>query len=359
VAHRELDEVAWSSLRHAYGAADDVPELIRGLRGGRRRASRCLDELYGSITHQGSRDSATAAAIPFLVDVAMDTRVEVRTEVLALVTFAAIGFTGEVLDWQAQRDLQAAGDERAAWDAVAAEQGSLRRLLRDPDPSVRRAALRPLVWTGDRDPEVLDTIERGLRAPTWEDQLAGWIAAVVLGWDPGPALLAAPVTGPARFGWAMAALRFAGDACPPDAVDELGAVFASVEQGQELTACELLAGDTPELLAASALATVPPALAAHTASQLLVAIGGGYLNGVEPLLAYLRLCFGAPDEGRFERGIGDADWLRLEALLPALAGWDLDRGSARQPVWELAEYGLPTSPEELRDLLGRPAPPAS
>src|SRR5688572_4512291 len=58
-----LGSIDWSSLSHAYGSADDVPELLRLLVGadeGRRRDA--LYALYGNIYHQGSIYSATPPA---------------------------------------------------------------------------------------------------------------------------------------------------------------------------------------------------------------------------------------------------------------------------------------------------------
>jgi hypothetical protein len=63
-----LDEVPWAALGHAHGSAEDVPDLIRGLAGD-DGWDELLDELIGDdLLHQGSCYSATAPAIPFLVE---------------------------------------------------------------------------------------------------------------------------------------------------------------------------------------------------------------------------------------------------------------------------------------------------
>ncbi|MBG0567615.1 HEAT repeat domain-containing protein [Actinoplanes aureus] len=62
----DLATVDWSALTHAYGAADDVPDLLRDLAGGSGKA---LSELYGNIWHQGTVYEATAYAVPFLIRV--------------------------------------------------------------------------------------------------------------------------------------------------------------------------------------------------------------------------------------------------------------------------------------------------
>ena len=63
-----LDEVPWENLKHAYGDAGDVPDLLRGLAsadGNVRKES--IYKLYGNIWHQGTIYDATPHAVPFLI----------------------------------------------------------------------------------------------------------------------------------------------------------------------------------------------------------------------------------------------------------------------------------------------------
>ena len=60
-----LDDVLWSTLEHAYGPADDVPEILRDVARGDTEA---VGALYGNIWHQGTVYPATSKAVPFLVD---------------------------------------------------------------------------------------------------------------------------------------------------------------------------------------------------------------------------------------------------------------------------------------------------
>jgi hypothetical protein len=57
----------WASLRHAYGSAEDLPELLAALASGRGPA---LDALYTRICHQGRVYSASFAALPVLAQIA-------------------------------------------------------------------------------------------------------------------------------------------------------------------------------------------------------------------------------------------------------------------------------------------------
>ncbi|MDP9796929.1 hypothetical protein J2S43_005441 [Catenuloplanes nepalensis] len=65
-----LDDVPWHRLGHAYGTASDVPGQLRDLLSG-DVATRgvALWQLGGNIVHQGSRFQASAAAVPFLLEI--------------------------------------------------------------------------------------------------------------------------------------------------------------------------------------------------------------------------------------------------------------------------------------------------
>ncbi|MFD4576878.1 HEAT repeat domain-containing protein [Streptomyces sp. NPDC058417] len=123
-----LDDVPWAERGHAYGAADDVPGLLRALAAGDDEAAAgALDELYGCILHQGTVYSATAEAVPFLARIAADGRS--GADVLVL-----LGGIAESTDEHGV----APGTCRAA---VAAQLPTLLALTGDPDADVRRAAV--------------------------------------------------------------------------------------------------------------------------------------------------------------------------------------------------------------------------
>ncbi|MFC0542242.1 hypothetical protein [Kutzneria chonburiensis] len=63
----DIDAVDWSSLRHAHGAADDVPGLMHALVRNGDDWSDVLGELVGDdVLHQGTCYSATAPAVALL-----------------------------------------------------------------------------------------------------------------------------------------------------------------------------------------------------------------------------------------------------------------------------------------------------
>lgn len=58
-----LDDVSWGELEHAYGPAADVPRMLAGLAANDDQWDLHLDDLLGSVTHQGNSYSATAPAL--------------------------------------------------------------------------------------------------------------------------------------------------------------------------------------------------------------------------------------------------------------------------------------------------------
>ncbi|MFI6949649.1 hypothetical protein [Streptomyces sp. NPDC050422] len=122
-----IDDVEWAVLEHAYGAADDVPALLRaaGSTNARDREE-AVDELSTSLCHQGSVYSATAPAMQFVALLALDGPGD-RLPLLWLLHGAADG----------------AGPERQqARRAVATALPALLGLAADQDAGVRRA----MVW---------------------------------------------------------------------------------------------------------------------------------------------------------------------------------------------------------------------
>ncbi|MFF8954208.1 PBS lyase [Streptomyces sp. NPDC014894] len=112
-----MDEVDWAALEHAYGPADDVPELLRGLASedpAEREAA--LDGMYGAVHHQGDVYDATLACIPFLLELAADPEVQDRGGIVELLT--SIG--GIDLDGDDELDPDAEDFEYAANYAMAA-----------------------------------------------------------------------------------------------------------------------------------------------------------------------------------------------------------------------------------------------
>jgi hypothetical protein len=153
-----LDDVPWHSLSHAYGPADDVPELLRDLTSSDGKVrSDAMYTLYGNIWHQGTVYEATAYAVPFLLELLQDESIADRREILVLLVHLAYGHSY----WDVHQHLamfdqlypgrkESAGfkeeiDRELGW--VAAAYRPVRdglpiylRLLEHPDSALREAA---------------------------------------------------------------------------------------------------------------------------------------------------------------------------------------------------------------------------
>ncbi|WP_343240390.1 PBS lyase, partial [Streptomyces sp. SID14515] len=137
-----IDEVDWASMEHAYGPADDVPELLRGLASDDpavREAA--LDGMYGAVHHQGDVYACTLACIPFLFELVVDPGVQDRGSVVELLT--SIGGFDLDEDDEAEIDedeIEGAANYAMAAAAVTAGAGVFFELIADEDPGVRLAA---------------------------------------------------------------------------------------------------------------------------------------------------------------------------------------------------------------------------
>lgn len=65
----DLEAVPWRALRHALGAATDVPGLIRALASNEQDERQAgLKQLFACLLHQGAIYEATPHALPFLFE---------------------------------------------------------------------------------------------------------------------------------------------------------------------------------------------------------------------------------------------------------------------------------------------------
>ncbi|AEV87225.1 WD-40 repeat-containing protein [Actinoplanes sp. SE50] len=174
----------WASLTHAYGPAEDVPDLIRALAGGDDDA---LHDLHGNIWHQGTVYPATAPAVPFLIRI-LDAPGADPAGVLGLLAVIATGagyhdvheHDQAVRAGLAMRERIAAehGWVAAARTAVAAGLPSYLRLLAaHPEDPVRTAAAGVI---GTLGPQVAGGASAALRQAAAGDRSEVVRAAAVL-----------------------------------------------------------------------------------------------------------------------------------------------------------------------------------
>ncbi|MFI8524835.1 HEAT repeat domain-containing protein [Promicromonospora sukumoe] len=139
----------WTTVSHAYGDATDLPEMLRAL---------ALDEdtgpdsaagdLWGSICHQGTVYSASAAAVPFLAGLAV-------AGAAPMECFWLLGAMAESED-------TAPGAEEDVRNAVRAEVDRLLSFATHPDAEVRQAAVHAFgqARTADVLPTLRAVLER-------------------------------------------------------------------------------------------------------------------------------------------------------------------------------------------------------
>ncbi len=78
-----LDDIPWKDLEHAYGSAEDVPDLLRALKSSDPKVrSKTLSTLYANVFHQGSRYPASPYVIPFLIELCEDPNLFQRSDLL-------------------------------------------------------------------------------------------------------------------------------------------------------------------------------------------------------------------------------------------------------------------------------------
>ncbi|WP_149259427.1 HEAT repeat domain-containing protein [Actinomadura sp. K4S16] len=277
-----LDGIDWAGLDHAYGSAEDVPDLLRALSSpDEDERDAALGELFTNIFHQGRRYGAAAAAVPFLLALASHPGTPDRTGPLYLTAALAIGYDAahlpsgvDIRAWREEaarlratedrdrfdfaRALRSAEAELAAYDAVRAGLPTVRKLLSDDDPGVRATAAYTAGWFPEEATATLPDLEALLQSEQDANVIAH--ALVAAGLLDGRALLprfrehlagAEPLPR-----WAAAtALARLGDADAP-VIAELAASSASPPEGH----MAFLEGDLRlySALTLAALDEVPP-----------------------------------------------------------------------------------------------------
>ena len=168
-----IDKIEWSNLTHAYGAASDVPNLLRQLASssGDDR-EHAMHELYGNIWHQGTIYEASVQAVPFLIQLLGSAVVEGKVEIFILLAHLARGTSyhdvhqhlamfkskAQTPEWQA--DIQ----KELAWvrgvkAAVLAGEDTYLTFLADGEMDLRDASAYLLASLGRPVP--------GLAAKVW------------------------------------------------------------------------------------------------------------------------------------------------------------------------------------------------
>ncbi|MFE3519023.1 HEAT repeat domain-containing protein [Streptomyces sp. NPDC059166] len=242
-----IDEVDWASMRHAYGPADDVPVLLRGLASADpAERENALDGMYGAVHHQGDVYACTLASIPFLFELAVDPAIPDRGGVIELLT--SIG--GIELDEDEEdglddldaEEIEGVANYAMAAAAVSAGSPVFFELVADEDPGVRLAAPLALATLHPAPGRVLTLLRE--RLPVESDgevrralvEAAGRIALRHRSLAPGAAdwlsRLASEAYPPGLRLAALAQLaRCAPDALPGDVVPVVSGLLRDLRSG--------------------------------------------------------------------------------------------------------------------------------
>ncbi len=89
-----LDDPLWHQLQHAYGPASDIPDFLRQLResiGARTDRRELWHNLWGSLCHQESTYSASYAAVPHIIRLAIEAAAPVDFDYFALPVMIEVG----------------------------------------------------------------------------------------------------------------------------------------------------------------------------------------------------------------------------------------------------------------------------
>lgn len=172
-----IDRIDWGRLEYNYGAAVDIPDLLRGCADrDSAAAEEAIGELDNALVHQGGWIcSAAPAALPFLVELAECTATHHRAALVELIGRLA-------------REAVTVGRryvDRGWQPALDAVRPRVLALLADPDPEVRREATL-LAAEGVRHPDTVTALWQRWRVET--DRVTRWDLVLALGtvhaWQP-------------------------------------------------------------------------------------------------------------------------------------------------------------------------------
>ncbi|MFB7912843.1 HEAT repeat domain-containing protein [Streptomyces sp. NPDC056061] len=170
-----IDEVDWASMEHAYGPADDVPVMLRGLASDDpAERERALDGMYGAVHHQGDVYACTLACIPFLFELVVEPSVQDRGSIVELLTsIGGIDLGEDDEDEIGEDEIEGAANYAMAATAVTAGAGAFCELMADDDPGVRLAAPPALAGLHSHPERVLALLRERLPVePSEEVRLA-------------------------------------------------------------------------------------------------------------------------------------------------------------------------------------------
>src|SRR5262245_1245875 len=176
-----LASIDWEKLEDAYGPADGVADRIRSLASGDERWEKSLEELISGILHQGTHYSATAPAVPFLIEILDGPPVHTKQAIIELLAAMTSAHDDEVEGYgpgvfRSQPGPPDYPEAIATTEAIARGSELYCRLLADDDPSIRASVAYLIAGV----PASWDSARELLRARVGEEPDPGVRAGMLL-----------------------------------------------------------------------------------------------------------------------------------------------------------------------------------
>ncbi len=126
-----IGDIDWENLSHAYGNASDVPADLKALMSTDPKVyNRALDNLFGSIWHQGTVYQATRFSIPFLIQLLLSEKITMDVRISIIHLLASIADGAYIDSYNSSRSIEeSTGEEKFVRGSILAEKDSIVLLL--------------------------------------------------------------------------------------------------------------------------------------------------------------------------------------------------------------------------------------
>jgi hypothetical protein len=370
----QLDEVPWEQLEHAYGSAADVPDQIRALASlDPDVRNKAYNVLWSSIIHQGTVYSATAHAVPFLLELLEAPETPDKPILLTLLTHLAYGssytyshqdlfvdmgvFTEEMKqpEWQSQI-LEELKWVRAAFDAVVVGTPIYLTLLEHPDAEMRWSAGYTLSTCRNRAEAIIPVIQRALTREVDDRVQASFLLCLgfLMTTDSPPLLAKWVINGSVaplpRVAAAISWLRVAGQDAGPLALDVLTQALIHPEPLNERYLPLPWSGhESIVAVVSDALGHLGRSAATFVVPQVLQALSTlppRDMASISMVNLILLLCFEPRKKPWALEELTEFQQSVLEQLFERERTWDWGN-----VLLQFRSYGLPDRRQKLREFL--------
>ena len=360
-----IRKVNWAGLKHAYGEASDVSaQLSDLLSDDEALQSAALESLYSNIFHQGSRFEASTQAVPFLLYKLQTEEVKNKPEIIRLLAHLAIGYQESYLplgfQWRPEPQYSYAAAVQS-YNAVGRGTDIFLSLLNHPDNTLRLHAAFILGWFPAKGRQTRNTIVERIAVETCDKTKANLIVALGLldGYEntrQNETLFREHLrngTPLVRTASALALTRLMQAETDRETLDVLikgletysGRYIADVFPWQDGDLVGYISSSFHLLGSNAAPILLDPLLAQLASSNAF--------TGIEIVAVLLRYFFTDPEEGHVvtKESLAPVQRRILETVA-ANKQMCPDSNEVFLNFWDIfSHYGLPDSPQKLRELL--------